>query len=318
MMRPLVKAGALAAATLSLAACSTTVTNYAAPPAPVSREASLTLDSDAPDTQRWLFGSGEAAGASIQAFRQLADYAVAKARQRSVPQSVMMGLPGGVNGVGEPSCRQGNRTKPLAVVFDVDETLLLNLGAEYQKALRGGAFDPELWDGWEKDGSPGAAPVPGAVTALRALRAAGITPVFNTNRAAANARQTEAALNAAGLGPAVHRQTLFLRGDDDTGSRKDGRRATIAERWCVLALAGDNLGDFADVFNYTELGVQERRRLAGRGEFASLWGNGWFLLPNPVYGASIRGTVGEVFPPNARWLPGTTVPAAPDMMAQGE
>lgn len=305
-------------AVLLLTGCTSTVTNYVAPPAPVATPEPVTLESPAPDSARWLFGSGEAAGASIQAFRQIADYAVARSRQRSVPQSVTMGLPGAANGVGQPSCRDGNRTKPLAVVFDVDETVLLNLGAEYQKALRSGGFDPELWAAWERAGSPGAVPVPGAVTALRALRAAGITPVFNTNRAADSAAQTEAAINAAGLGPAVHRQTLFLRGDDDTGSRKDGRRAMIADRWCVIALAGDNLGDFADVFNYTDLGVQDRRQLAGRGPLASLWGNGWFVLPNPVYGASIRGTLGEVFPPDSRWQPGTRVRAAPDIMAPGE
>lgn len=302
------------AAGLALAGCTTTVTNYAAPP---QAAAAITDNSDAPDTVRWLYGSGEAAAASIQAFRQLADYATVKARQRNIPQSVVMGLPDAADGVGQPSCRDGNRIKPLAVVFDVDETLLLNLGAEYQKALRGGSFDPGLWDEWERGGSPGAAPVPGAVTALRALRAAGITPVFNTNRAAANAAQTEAAINAAGLGPAVHRQTLFLRGDDATGSGKDARRARIAKTWCVIALAGDNLGDFADVFNNPELGVQERRQLAGRGQFATLWGNGWFLLPNPVYGASIRGTIGEVFPPDTRWNSGVEVRAAPDIMSEG-
>jgi 5'-nucleotidase (lipoprotein e(P4) family) len=312
-MRPLVSAAALL-----LAGCTSTVTNYTPPPAPVATPAPVTLESDAPDSMRWLFGSGEAAGASIQAFRQLADFAIAKSRQRSVPQSVTMGLPGSADGVGQPSCRDGNRMKPLAVVLDVDETLLLNLGAEYQKALRGGAFDPELWAAWERDGSPGAAPVPGAVTALRALRAAGITPVFNTNRAADSAAQTEAAINAAGLGLAVHRQTLFLRGDDNTGSRKDTRRAAIAQRWCVIAMAGDNLGDFADVFNDAKLGVQERRQLAGRGQFATLWGNGWFVLPNPVYGPSIRGAIGDVFPPDTRWQPGTQVRAAPDIMSEGD
>lgn len=302
------------AAGLALTGCTSTVTNYAAPPP--QAQAAITDDSDALDTVRWLYGSGEAAGASIQAFRQLSDYATAKARQRSIPQSVMMGLPDASGGVGEPSCRDDNRIKPLAVVFDVDETLLLNLGAEYQKARSGSAFDPEIWDQWERSGSRESAPVPGAVTALRALRAAGITPVFNTNRAAANAAQTEAAINAAGLGPAVHGQTLFLRGDDATGSGKDARRARIAESWCVIALAGDNLGDFADVFNENGVGVQDRRRLAGRGQFATLWGNGWFLLPNPVYGASIRGTIGEIFPPDARWTPGIER-SAPDIMNEG-
>jgi len=145
------------------------------------------------------------------------------------------------------------------------------------------------------------APVPGAVTALRALRQAGITVVFNTNRNAANAAQTEAALNFAGVGPARHGDTLFLSGDDSMGSRKDGRRARVADRYCVVAMAGDQLGDFSDAFNAGDLPVPERRRLATTGEIASLWGNGWFLLPNPVYGPGVRGTFDEVFPADRRW-----------------
>ena len=76
-----------------------------------------------------------------------------------------------------------------------------------------------------------------------ALRAAGITPIANTNRSAANAAGSEQTLAAAGLGAFKHGETLFLMGDDATGSSKDQRRATIAARWCVIAMAGDQLGD---------------------------------------------------------------------------
>ena len=261
------------------------------------------LDQPAPDSMRWLYGSGEAAAASIQAYRMLVDYAL-EAASAWPEESAAMGLPDAVGGVGTASCRDSNGSaKPPAVVFDADETLILNLGYEYWDASNPGGYDPDVWSAWERDGAAHVAPVPGAVTALRRLREAGITPVFNTNRLAENAEGTVAALSAAGLGDAVHGETLFLKGDDATGSRKDARRETIAARYCVLALAGDNLGDFADVFNDGDRSPQARRELAGRGTFAQMWGNGWFVLPNPVYGASIKGNVGEVFPPNARWMP---------------
>jgi len=92
------------------------------------------------------------------------------------------------------------------------------------------------------------------------------------------------------------------------GSRKDGRRAAIAAKYCVVALAGDNLGDFADLFNERDLAPLARRELAARGAVARLWGNGWFALPNPVYGAAIKGSIDEVFPPDARWEPEGTTP----------
>lgn len=267
--------------------------------APSSAPAPLTADSPAPDTMRWLYGSGEAAGVSIQAMRQLADYAVTQSRLRNIPQSVPMGIGGTIR---SESCLDGGRIKPLAVVFDVDETIVLNAGYEAWLA-QGNTYSSESWRRWEERGGPLARPVPGAVTALRRLRDAGITPVFNTNRqhSPEGARQ---AIETAGLGSAVHRETLFLRGDDGSGgSGKDGRRAAIASRYCVIALAGDNLGDFADLFNAPTLSPQERRELAARGEYAQLWGAGWFALPNPAYGDSLKGTIREVFGKDADWSP---------------
>ena len=118
---------------------------------------------------------------------------------------------------------------------------------------------------------------------------------------AANAAQTETALNEAGLGPAVHGETLFLKGDDAMGSGKDGRRWSIAAKYCVIAMGGDQLGDFFDAFNARGLPVPERRQAASRGWAAQMWGNGWFALPNPVYGSGLRGTIDEVFPTGKRW-----------------
>ena len=34
-----------------------------------------------------------------------------------------------------------------------------------------------------------------------------------------------------------------------TGVYSDGRRATIAAKYCVVAMGGDQLGDFSDLFN---------------------------------------------------------------------
>ncbi len=291
-----------ALAALLLAGCAAAPAPVAGTPAPI---VDAPGDAAAPDTMRWLYGSGEAAGASIQAFRMLADYAIARA-QEAPDRSVPLGLPDAPGGTGAVSCRNADGSrKPFAVVLDADETVILNSGFEYWQATHGGAYDAAVWERWEREGAAILAPVPGAVTGLRRLREAGITPVFNTNRASDTAAGTIAALAAAGLGEAVHGDTLYLRGDDATGSAKDGRRAMIAARYCVIAQAGDNLGDFADAFNARELSVQQRRALAARGDLAQLWGNGWFVLPNPVYGAAIRGTIDEVFPPETRWSPDT-------------
>ena len=290
----------LATSAVALAGCATV---DAAPVATAPVETAGD-EKPAPDTMRWLYASGEAAGASIQTWRQIADYAIAVSRQRKMPQSVPLGLPAADGGIGTPSCIAADgTTKPFAAVFDVDETVLLNTGYEYWQALTGKPFDADEWKQWADSGAGIARPVPGAVTGLRRLREAGIKIIFNTNRNSDTASGTIAALEAAGAGPAVHLENLFLRGDDGMGSRKDGRRATIAEKYCVIAMAGDNLGDFADVFNADESAVAARRAMVARGEYAQLWGNGWFLVPNPVYGAWQEGSLDEVFPPETRWKP---------------
>jgi predicted secreted acid phosphatase len=66
-------------------------------------------------------------------------------------------------------------------------------------------------------------------------------------------------------------------------------------------MAGDQLGDFSDLFNARALTVPERRRLATSGAVANLWGNGWFMLANPVYGSGLRGTIDDIFPADRRW-----------------
>ena len=113
----------LAASAVALAGCATMSSGPVTGPATVAKEKA------APDTMRWLYGSGEAAAASIQTWRQIADYAVAVTSAGATPRSVPMGLPGYEGGIGAPSCTSDDGVqKPLAAVFDVDETVLLNTG----------------------------------------------------------------------------------------------------------------------------------------------------------------------------------------------
>lgn len=312
--------GTAVLAALALAGCATAPAEVASAPVPVAAPAAATLggDAPAPDPMRWTYGSGEAAAAAVQAWRALADYTIAVSRQRKLPQSVPLGLPDAPGGIGTPACQRADGTqKPFAAVFDVDETVILNRGYEYWLAL-GNPFRPDDFTKWAKDGAPYAVPVPGAVTGIRRLREAGIAVVYNTNRPSSTAAGTIAAIEKAGVGPAVHGETLFLAGDDALGGNKDGRRRTISDSYCVIALGGDNLGDFAERFNDKALTVHQRRELAARGDIARLWGNGWFLIPNAAYGAWQKGTIDDVFPPDARWTPDTPTRTAPDITNEGE
>ncbi len=276
-------------AAAALAACANAQT-----PPPASAPA--TAQPSVPPAMQWLYGSGEGAAASLQAYQAFRDFVIARAERRP-EESVVLAPDASLENPRMIPCGE----RPLAVVLDVDETALLNLGYEYDEASRGLSYDQARWNRFEATGAQAVLPVPGAAAALQSIRNHGVTVIFNSNRIAAHAAQTRAAIEGAGLGPAVHRETLFLKGDHGTGSAKDPRRVAISQRYCVIAMAGDQLGDFSDLFNARALSVPERRRHAATPPFSALWGQGWFMLSNPVYGPGLRGTFDEVFPADRRW-----------------
>jgi len=103
-----------------------------------------------------------------------------------------------------------------------------------------------------------------------------------------------------GLGPVVLEDTLWLRATG-ASSAKDERRWAISEKYCVIALVGDQLGDFSDLFNDKAMSFAVRRNAPTETMIATLWGNGWFVLPNPVYGSGLKGGMDEIFPAEKRW-----------------
>ena len=247
---------------------------------------------------QYLYGSGEGAAISVQAWNALLAYAAVAVKVRPA-NSVVLAEGASLTAPAFVPCGG----KPLAALFDVDETVMLNTGFEYHDARTGKGYNPADWDAWEKTGEGAVGPVPGADRGVAGLRALGVTVIFNTNRSAANADATVRAIRAAGLGEAVHGQTLYLSGDDAMGSRKDGRRATIAAKYCVIAMGGDQLGDFSDLFNVGKPAPGPRRAMTMQASVAGLWGNGWFVLPNPVYGSGLAGGYDDVFPMDKRWAP---------------
>ena len=307
MARPFKTIGLLVPLFMALTACPAKM--QSAPPqsasALIARDAASPNGDAAPAPsppmgQQWLYGSAEGAVAAQQSYRALTQYVLDKANHRP-SHSVVFASGATIANPRFIECGE----RPFAVVFDADETLVWNLGAMRWFAENNIEFNSVIWDSWEKTGAGKARAMPGAIKALAELRAAGITVIANTNRTSTNAAGTEATLRAAGLGAFKHGETLFLMGDDDTGSSKDRRRETISQRYCVLALAGDQLGDFLQAFNASGLSPADRKALAQSDHVASLWGNGWFLFANSVYGPSIRGDFDEIFPADARWEPTT-------------
>lgn len=253
-----------------------------------------------PPGMQFLYGSGEAAALDLQAYLGLIDTIIARSSDRAVGQKVWSVVLAPDATLAAPkfvSCDG----KPLAAVFDVDETALLNLGYEADDAQRHGAYDRARWERWERSGQNAVAATPGMIEVARVAKASSVALVFNSNRQAANAAATEIALDGAGLGPAEHGRNLWLQGDAGGGGGKDARRAAIAARYCVIAMAGDQLGDFSDQFNAPGLAPAARRALTMGTQIKTIWGHGWFVLPNPIYGTALKGGLDDVFPADRRW-----------------
>lgn len=286
-------------AALLLAGCASApaevATAPAPPPAPLPAPTPAAAEKP-PVALQYLYGSPEAAVAVRATNARIADYGVWRIKER--PKDSVVLVPGA--GVDAPAFEPCG-TKPFAAVFDADETLIWNLGPMRVFAQTG--YDPKIWDQWEKTGAGKAIAMPGSVEMVNALRAAGITVIANTNRSAANAKGSEDTLRAAGLGEFKHGDTLFLMGDDATGSSKDGRRATIASKYCVIILGGDQLGDFSQQFNAKDLPTAQRMALATSAGATALWDKGWFLFPNPVYGPWEKLGWGDAFPSDKQWEP---------------
>ena len=249
---------------------------------------------------QYLYGSGEAVALDRQAFNSLVDAVRRRiASEKSEPGAERTSAVLAPTATIDQPVTLPCGDKPRAVVFDVDETLLLNLGYEYDEAThQGRPYDETRWARWEQTGVDKVAAVPGALWAAGELRRLGVVVVFNSNRSAANAAFTEVVLDHAGLGPAKHGDTLWLKGDLGSGSGKDSRRQAIAGRYCVVAMGGDQLGDFSDLFTGLP---QERRAKAEAPAIWGMWGRFWFVLPNPVYGSGLKGNADEVFPADKRW-----------------
>jgi 5'-nucleotidase (lipoprotein e(P4) family) len=178
---------------------------------------------------------------------------------------------------------------PTAVVLDLDETVLDN--AVYQARLiqSRGEYNAASWGEWVRAGE--AELVPGAREFIATARKLGHTIFYITNRDCTTPAATPEDkcpaktatlrnLVALGVESSPDPARLLLRAErPDWVSGKTTRRAFIAANYRIVALVGDDLGDFVDPRRF----AGDRERLEPR------FGETWFLLPNPIYGSWTNG-----------------------------
>lgn len=167
--------------------------------------------------------------------------------------------------------------RPRAVVVDCDETILDTSRFEGKEITAHMNYNQKDWTEWINRVEAEA--VPGAVEFLRYASAHGVRVFYITNRNESQKAGTAANLKKLGF-PNVNDQTLMIQ-TDLKDSSKEGRRLKVAARYRIVLLMGDDLNDFAAVFENSKT-IVDRQAAADR--YQAEFGKRFIMLPNAMYG----------------------------------
>jgi 5'-nucleotidase (lipoprotein e(P4) family) len=169
-----------------------------------------------------------------------------------------------------------NRMKR-AVIVDLDETVIDNTRYEARLVKDRVPHTSERYTDWINRAECDA--VPGALEFLNYANLRGVRVFYITNRKQIEKEGTARNLKKLGF-PNVNDETLLVK-PDNTDSSKEPRRVAVSARYRVVLLMGDNLNDFAAVF-------ENSKTVDSRNESVELnkaqFGTHFIVLPNPMYG----------------------------------
>lgn len=188
-----------------------------------------------------------------------------------------------------PALIEQGDLRPKAVIVDIDETMLDNGPFEAQEILDGRNYSDEFWQEWTLQGRAQA--LPGAVEFSRFCDSLGVQVFYVSNRLSNELQATQRNLDSLGFAWA-RVENIMLK---DSTSSKMARRAKVAERFDVLMLIGDNLSDFADVFESRG----DDWGMALVEQYRHEFGRRFIILPNPMYGEWERSLYGSFSRPEA-------------------
>ena len=173
--------------------------------------------------------------------------------------------------------RSNRRHIKRAIIVDLDETVIDNSRFQAMLVKTKQAYSGKLWTDWVNRAE--ATALPGAVEFLRYADAHGVRVFYITNRKDIEKAGTASNLTKLGF-PNVNDETLLVRTDPNSSS-KEPRRQTVSAKYHVVLLMGDNLNDFAEVFENSKTAASRRSAVEqNRNQF----GTRFIVLPNPMYG----------------------------------
>ncbi|MDP8219906.1 MAG: 5'-nucleotidase, lipoprotein e(P4) family [Candidatus Stygibacter frigidus] len=163
--------------------------------------------------------------------------------------------------------------KPLAVILDVDETVLSNSKYNALEVIRKREYPKEFYQWIDEMNSE---PIAGALEFTLLADSLGIKIFYITNRRDHKQAPTIGNLQKYGFPQAVPEQVLCKVKE----SSKEKRRQQVMADYEVLLLIGDNLIDFADCF----AGRSVEERADAVNTWKAEFGRRYIILPNTMHG----------------------------------
>jgi 5'-nucleotidase (lipoprotein e(P4) family) len=167
-----------------------------------------------------------------------------------------------------------HHNKPLAVVTDIDETLLDNSPYDAQLAINNRDFDSKTWKEWTAKAICDT--VPGAPAFFKYAASKGVVVFYITNRDEDERAGTLKNLKLYKL-PYTDNAHLLLR---QTGSSKEDRRLNVSKTHEIVLLCGDNLPDFDAL--YDDHPSEENRKTVTE-KLKKDFGDRYIIIPNISY-----------------------------------
>ena len=164
--------------------------------------------------------------------------------------------------------------KPLAIIADVDETVLDNSPYDGKLILNNTTYNRESWVEWGN--LEIAEAIPGSLDFLKYASEKNIEIFYISNRYSEQLESTVNNLKKLGF-PDAKKSNVLLRYD---GRSKSERRKSVFKNYEVIMLLGDNLSDFNDEFE--EKLSTERTKYTD--SLSSELGTKIIVLQKPNYG----------------------------------
>lgn len=175
-----------------------------------------------------------------------------------------------------------NIGKKLAVVLDLDETVLDNSAFAAWKAVNHKLFNYKDWERWVN--AKEAKEVPGSIDFIKTAKKLGVEVFYVSNR---NADLTLPTIeNLKNIG-ALFADEEHVLGKTTTSNKAPRLKSIEDKGYTIVLLGGDNLDDFDSAVHH-RLNIDRKSHVE---DMKDEYGTKFIVLPNPEYGGFDSGTI---------------------------